>query len=104
MKQDTKWLEMKKHFEANMLDGDEVQEQGQMINANCVWEYILENYIPKSEVEKIEREAIERTFPHLYSEYDSYTDEMYCLEQSSDFDSFFRHDRVVKYLAELEEK
>lgn len=47
--------------------------------------------------------AIEKTFPHLWGEYNSYEDEQINLELSADFDSFFRHERVQKYLAQLKD-
>lgn len=37
--------QLKEAFEANLLDGDSIQERGQMINASDVWEWI-ENYLP----------------------------------------------------------
>lgn len=52
--------------------------------------------------DKQSRGVIEKAFPHLWGEYNSYEDEMYNLEQSASFNSFFRHNRVKEYLAELE--
>jgi hypothetical protein len=34
-------VELKKHFEANMLDGDEIQD-GQMLSSASVFEYLTE--------------------------------------------------------------
>lgn len=43
---------MKLHFEANMLDGDDVYDCGKaMISAESVWEYIKVTFI-NSEIEK----------------------------------------------------
>lgn len=42
---------IKKHFEENMLDGDEVQG-GQMISSESVLEYIEESYVLRGDILK----------------------------------------------------
>lgn len=49
-------------------------------------------------IQSRERAAIEKAFPHLYREFCQFEDEMFNLEMSSDFGSFFRHSRVNDYL------
>ena len=40
--QPLEWEEAKQHFEQNMLDGDRVEDGGNMLSAESVWEYIQE--------------------------------------------------------------
>jgi len=49
---------LKKHFEANMLDGDEVQA-GQMMSSESVLEYIEEYMTPKPQANTLEEIAIQ---------------------------------------------
>lgn len=41
--------ELKQHFEANMLDGDEIQERGQMLSSASVFEYIKDLVLGQEE-------------------------------------------------------
>lgn len=43
-------------------------------------------------------ETIKNIFPHLWGEYNSFSDERQTLEQDDSFDSFFTHERVRDYL------
>lgn len=80
---------------------EEIEEALTVLNTD---DYKLKSYQIIDRVRELvqieQRGAIMKTFPHLWGEYNSFSDEMDNLEMDSGFRSFFYHDRIEKYLEE----